>query len=264
MASDMSSIQPDRRPHDPMMGQTVRLLGTQVDAVHGLAPARDGSPVRDIVGTGPALAVFGWSAEGGVLAVRRGVPGLPPDGDLLRATGLPPAYAPDVVPAVIADLATRIRVPNTISGGPSFVFPDNPARPATAPPAPLPVLVPDADGLRRAARLRRPATWEAGEWAELIAGDSGGWAMAVERDEPVSIAHTPARGADSSEVGVWTRPDRRGRGLAAVVVRAWWERECLAKPVLFYCTSRDNAASRSVARQLGLTPLGWLWSVRRA
>ncbi|WP_424861712.1 hypothetical protein [Streptomyces sp. MMS24-I29] len=56
--------------------------------------------------------------------------------------------------------------------------------------------------------------------------------------------------------------DHRGRRLAPAVVAAWATRERRNKEVLFYSTSSDNHASRSVARRLGLTPSGWIWTVR--
>ncbi|MER6500258.1 hypothetical protein ABT218_12910 [Streptomyces sp. NPDC001455] len=43
---------------------------------------------------------------------------------------------------------------------------------------------------------------------------------------------------------------------------AWAARERRNKETLFYSTSSDNHASRSVARRLGLTPLGWIWTMR--
>ncbi|SHN21624.1 MULTISPECIES: GNAT family N-acetyltransferase [Streptomyces] len=79
---------------------------------------------------------------------------------------------------------------------------------------------------------------------------------------PVSICHTPEANATAAEAGIWTRADFRGRGLAAAVVAAWARRAARGKQVLFHSTGVTNHASRSVARALGLTPPGWLWSLR--
>ncbi|WP_240151097.1 MULTISPECIES: hypothetical protein [Streptomyces] len=43
---------------------------------------------------------------------------------------------------------------------------------------------------------------------------------------------------------------------------AWSQRERRHKEVLFHSTTAANHASRSVARTLGLTPPGWIWTVR--
>ncbi|NGN69003.1 hypothetical protein G5C51_34585 [Streptomyces sp. A7024] len=75
------------------------------------------------------------------------------------------------------------------------------------------------------------------------------------------IAHTPVANAVAAESGIWTREDFRGRGPAPAVVAAWAAREGRRKDVLFYRTSAGNRASRAVARTLGLTPLGWIWTV---
>ncbi len=133
---------------------------------------------------------------------------------------------------------------------------------AARPPAALPLIASDQDGRRAAEALTRPGNWEPGEWAELIAGELGEWAMAVHDDAPVSICFSPATNATAAEAGIWTRADFRGRRLAPAVVAAWSERERRNKDVLFYSTSAANHASQSVARTLGLTPLGWIWTLR--
>ncbi|RCV50850.1 GNAT family N-acetyltransferase, partial [Marinitenerispora sediminis] len=138
-----------------------------------------------------------------------------------------------------------------------------PDRLALPGPAPLPVIASTADGQSAAQDLVRPGNWQPGEWSELVNGRMGEWAMAVHGREPVSICFTPASNASAAEAGIWTRPDFRGRHLAPAVVAAWARRERRDRAVLFYSTTADNHASQSVARALGLIPLGWIWTVRR-
>ncbi len=145
-----------------------------------------------------------------------------------------------------------------MEGGPSYVFP---GRPAGSHATSLPVIVSDEEGKRAAARLDRPDNWEPGEWGEFIRGELGEWAMATHGNGPVSICFSPARNATAAEAGIWTRPDFRGRRIGPAVVAAWAGREGRTKEVLFYSTTAENAASQSVARTLGLRPLGWLWKI---
>jgi hypothetical protein len=126
----------------------------------------------------------------------------------------------------------------------------------------LPIVVSDDAGVLAAQRFVRPDNWEVCEWQQLICGELGPWAMAVNDLQPVSICHTPSATPTSAEAGVWTRPDHRGAGLAAAVTVAWWKLERRRREVLFYSTGRDNLASRSVAAKLRLLPLGWLWTIK--
>lgn len=116
-------------------------------------------------------------------------------------------------------------------------------------------------------RLRdaNPGGWHPVEWAELLDGRLGPWALAVERGLVVSICHTPrpltARGA---ECGVWTHPAFRGRGYGAAVVSGWAEILRPSGRHLFYSTQADNVSSRRLARRLQLRPLGWTWRLGHA
>ncbi|WP_055563523.1 hypothetical protein [Streptomyces atriruber] len=123
--------------------------------------------------------------------------------------------------------------PASLRGGPCFTFPE---RLGADFPSPLPLLLSDAEGRSAARELARPDNWRPGEWAEPVSGAAGEWAMAVRDGSPVSICHTPA--------AAWSRRARHGKG------------------VLFYSTTADNHASRSVARTLDLAPLGRIWTVR--
>lgn len=230
-----------------------RLLTLEVDAIHGLVPDSGDPPVlRDET----MLAVWAWSPRARLLALGPGVEGAS------RVDARTQTYQPGQLPATVACIAAALGDrAGPVEGGPSWLFP---ARLAVDVPSPLPVLVSTAEGRSVARRLDRPDNWDPGEWAELIAGHLGEWAMAVHGREPVSICHTPAANGIAAEAGIWTRPDFRGRGIATACVAAWSERERHTKDVLFYSTTAANHASQSVARALGLVPLGWIWRVRRA
>ena len=107
----------------------------------------------------------------------------------------------------------------------------------------------------------RPQGWESGEWAALVEGDLDGWAIALRDGEVVALCHTSAATARAAEVGVWTRPDARGRGYAAAVTAAWAGVQAPSGRRLFYSTSVDNRSSQRVAARLGLRPLGWMWKL---
>ncbi|MEU7581236.1 GNAT family N-acetyltransferase [Streptomyces sp. NPDC041068] len=233
------------------------LLALEVEVIHGLGPvAKGGLPTV----TDPAVqAVLAWSPRARVLALGEGV-APPSDGGGFGVDGEP--YAPGEPPGVLVRLASALTAagePAAVEGGPCFTFPDPLA---AAPAAPLPLLLSDDQGRDAARQLTRPDNWQPGEWAELISGAAGEWAMAVHDGAPVSICHTPAANARAAEAGIWTRPDFRGRGLAPAAAAAWSHRVRRDKEVLFYSTTAANRASRSVARALGLAPLGWIWTVR--
>jgi hypothetical protein len=232
-----------------------RLLTLEIDAIYGLLPGPDGRPT--IVGDETVRAVWAWSPRARVLAVAAGV------GDPGRFGGSDQEYTPGLPPDALVRLAASLDGPAvSVEGGPCFVFPVLPERLTVPEPVPLPIVVSSPEGRQAARRLIRPGNWQPGEWGELVDGRMGEWAMAVHDEEPVSICFSPASNAVAAEAGIWTRPDFRGRRLAPAVVAAWARRERRNKDVLFYSTTAGNDASRSVARTLGLTPLGWIWTVR--
>jgi hypothetical protein len=185
------------------------------------------------------------------------------------APGLRQALAPAVPLLAAAGIAAGIQ------GGPSFLVEAEPAADLTG--ADLVETEPGADltagrsivrsagaaGLSRLAGCQRPASWQAGEWAELLAGRLGPWAMLVQDDQVLSICHTPRESPEGAEAGVWTSPVFRGHRYARVTTAAWAGllRERDDRP-LFYSTSEANAASRRVAAGLGLAGLGWIWHLQ--
>ncbi|MFF0725562.1 GNAT family N-acetyltransferase [Streptomyces sp. NPDC004134] len=229
-----------------------RLLALQVTGVHGLARGSAGG-LPTVSAPAGVRAVWAWSPGARLVAVAEDLAGT---GHERALSSDPPPYEAERAPRPMEALARTLD--GTLEGGPSYVFP--PALPPLRPP-PLPLLVSDASGLRRARSLRRPANWEPGEWAELTTGTLGPWAMAIDDDTPVSICHTPASTPASAEAGAWTHPAHRGRGLAPHTVAAWAHLQRARVEALFYSTTTGNHASRAVARTLNLTPLGWLWTV---
>lgn len=120
----------------------------------------------------------------------------------------------------------------------------------------------DSPALGALAQLCPSPWWEPAEWADLLAGRLGPWAIAYAADRVTAVCHTPRARRGGAEAGVWTRPEDRGRGLATEVTTAW---VAAAHRLghLFYSHHHDNLASRAVARRLGATPLGWSWKLRR-
>jgi hypothetical protein len=214
------------------------LLSLEIDTIYRLVPGPPGA-LRRLVKT-DVQAVFGWSPNAAVLGVADRVAKLTTTLSAVSGAG----FAPDVVPPVVELLRTAIEhdAPDAkveVSSGPSFVFPEQLPE---LPPVSLPVIASDAAGVARAQRLVRPSNWEQDEWQELVSGDLGPWAMAVDGDDPVSICHTARSNDDSVECGAWTRADHRGAGLATATARAWWAQVRLRKRILFYSTDHDNLA----------------------
>jgi hypothetical protein len=82
------------------------------------------------------------------------------------------------------------------------------------------------------------------------------WCIAVDRGEIAAIAFAARLGPRGAEVGVYTFPGFRGRGLAAAVTARWSSLPELAGRRLFYSTQTTNRSSQRVAERLGLQRLG--------
>lgn len=82
------------------------------------------------------------------------------------------------------------------------------------------------------------------------------WCALEEDGEIAAIAFAARQTVSGAEVGVYTFPPWRGRGLAATVTAAWSALPELADRTLFYSTTIDNLASQRVAARLGLTQIG--------
>jgi GNAT superfamily N-acetyltransferase len=237
-----------------------QLISLELDAIFGLTPGVDGT--GHILLDRDKKAVFAWSPFGRVFALNPDI-GI----DFVEsAGGREEDYVPAALPQTVKEIAEAVRdadpdSPVTVEGGPTYVIP------RAAPPAPpLPegveIIGSDPAGRDMARLLHRPDNWGPDEWPDLVEGRLGAWAMAVRDAEPVAICFTPAANARVAEAGVWTRPDRRGYGLASAVVWAWADHERPSGRTLLYSTWADNTASQAVARKMGLPPLGWIWMVR--
>jgi hypothetical protein len=82
------------------------------------------------------------------------------------------------------------------------------------------------------------------------------WCVAIERGEVASMAFAARLGEMGAEIGVYTFPTYRGRGLAAAVTAAWASMPSLNRRALFYSTSNTNRSSQRVAARLGLRLIG--------
>jgi GNAT superfamily N-acetyltransferase len=82
------------------------------------------------------------------------------------------------------------------------------------------------------------------------------WSVALEGRDIASMAFSPRLTKASAEIGVFTFPAFRGRGLAAAVTASWSALECLSGRALIYSTRTANRASRNVAARLGLRSIG--------
>lgn len=111
-------------------------------------------------------------------------------------------------------------------------------------------------------RVHNPGTWDAEEWQRLLDGDVGPWAMVIEDGRMLSVCHSARVAPAGLEAGIWTDPDARGQGLAAVCTEAW-ALVCHDLPgEIFFSTDAYNIASQRVAARLKLPPIGQLWKFR--
>ena len=119
----------------------------------------------------------------------------------------------------------------------------------------------DDSSVRRLLALN-PGNWANDEWAELLAGALGPWAIALVNGRVASICHTPRpMNKHTAECGIWTDPDFRGRGYAAATASAWAEIVRPSGRHLIYSTTAENRPSQRVAARLGLRPIGWTWTL---
>lgn len=142
-----------------------------------------------------------------------------------------------------------------LSSGPSYLVPAGLTYPGAA------ELVRSDRGEADAVRKANPGGWSPGEWADLLAGRYGPWAMAVHGEDVVAICHTSVSSPVGAEAGVWTRPEHRGRGIAAAVTAGWAAAFPDDSRRLFYSTDRANRSSQRVAQRLGLRYLGEIWKL---
>ena len=82
------------------------------------------------------------------------------------------------------------------------------------------------------------------------------WCVAMDNGEIASMAFAARLGVSGAELGVYTFPKYRSRGLAAAVTAAWSSMRSLNQRALFYSTSKSNRSSQRVTARLGLRLIG--------
>lgn len=182
-------------------------------------------------------------------------------GALLAWDSLPASMSPADTPpglALLEAIFDRHGISAVLHSGPSYLVQEALTVDSTT------ELVTSASPLEERNRLQPPAeaNWSPGEWQELLAGDLGPWALALDGDDVVAICHSARVSGQGAEAGVRTSPEYRRRGHAAATTAAWAALVYESGRLPFYSTSADNLASQAVAARLGLLPLGWLWSLR--
>jgi RimJ/RimL family protein N-acetyltransferase len=102
--------------------------------------------------------------------------------------------------------------------------------------------------------------------AESRAGHGVALAVADAQDRLVgTVALTELDGEGYGEIGYWTAPHARGRGVAsrAVALMRDWGRTALGLTAIEILPHRDNRGSQRVAELAGFTPTGRVRSVAR-
>lgn len=145
------------------------------------------------------------------------------------------AAPPEGGAALRAALAAHAPLVNEWSG-PAWSFPEVLPRQKT-----------EATLLADAAPLRRTFPG----WATDFATSQPGAAI-FQEGTAVAVCFSARTSAGAAEARVNTLPEWRGRGYARAVVLAWAGAVRAAGRTPLYSTSWDNAASRGVARSLGL------------
>jgi GNAT superfamily N-acetyltransferase len=83
----------------------------------------------------------------------------------------------------------------------------------------------------------------------------------LHRGEAAAVCHAARRTATAAEAGVRTLPGFRGRGFGAAAVAAWAGEARRLGLVPLYSCAWENAASRGVARRLGLRLYAEDWHI---
>ena len=82
------------------------------------------------------------------------------------------------------------------------------------------------------------------------------WCAALEGEEIAAVGFAARLGPLGAEIGLFTVPAYRGRGLATLLTAVWSSLDSLEDRDLFYSTLTTNRASVRVAERLGLRRLG--------
>ena len=221
------------------MPDALALLDLQIATLFRLDAAGDLLAINE-PGDPPAPRLFlGRTPSGNRWWLRHDLPAALRD-ELARILAAEPsatdlAAPPEGAAALRAALAARAPLTNEW-GGPAWDFPEA-----------LPRQEPAATVLTDAAPLRRTFPGWAADFERCQPG-----AAILHKGEAVAVCFSARTSAGATEAGVNTLPAWRGRGYARAVVTAWAEAVRTAGRIPLYSTSWDNAASRAVARGLGL------------
>ena len=205
---------------------------------------------------GPRLVLAGCRS-GNLVRLRHDVGGATADAITALARNEPPwadaAAPPGCLAGLTSLLSREVRV-QSVGRGIVYVLPHDL-------PVPQSVRMVSGDQPEGRAMLERLGR-EGMPKALLDAGFPGldhfwpPWCASLEDGEIAAIAFAARLGRRGAEVGVYTFPGFRGRGLAAAVTARWSSLAPLARRRLFYSTLTTNRSSQRVAERLGLRRLG--------
>lgn len=236
---------------------SVRRLALDAATLFVLTPegriGRENDPEQS---SGP-LVFFAGCAEGNVACVRQDVDERLATAILARLRATPPWIDVAEPPACIGTICEDLRATRAVKEVTTSIIYALPNRaPAVADPAFA--CHDDPAGEALVARLARDGMPEALTAAGFPSLDDfwAPWCVRLEGDEIAAIAISARLGEAGAEIGVYTFPGFRGRGLAAAVTARWSSLAALRDKTLFYSALTPNRSSHRVAERLGLTPIG--------
>lgn len=235
----------------------MRRLAVDAQTLLVLSPGgrivRENDPDRS---RGP-LVFFAGCAEGNVAYVRQDIDEPLAATILARLQAEPPWTEIAAPPACIGGICEDLRATTPVKAvTTSIIY----ALPNRLPAGPDPVFAchDDPAGEALVARLARngmPEALTAAGFASL-ADFWAPWCVRLEGDEIAAIAIAARLGATGAEIGVYTFPGFRGRGLAAAVTARWASLAALRGKALFYSALTTNRSSHRVVERMGLTAVG--------
>lgn len=236
---------------------SARLLAINAETLFVLSPAgrivRENDPEES---AGP-LVFFAGCAESNVAYVRQDVDEALTGTILARLRGEPPwteiAAPPVCIGGICEDLRATMPV-KTVTTSIIYALPNGP------PAGPDGAFAghDDTAGQALVARLARDGMPEALTTAGFLSPADfwPPWCVRLEGNEIAAIAIAARLGAAGAEIGVYTFPRFRGRGLAAAVTARWSSLAALRGRTLFYSALATNRSSHRVTERLGLEPIG--------
>lgn len=236
---------------------SVRRLALDAATLFVLTP--DGRIVRenDPEHSAGPLVFFAGCAEGNIALVRQDVDERLAKAILERLGAAPPwidvAEPPPGIGTICEDLRATTAV-KAVTTSIIYALPNGGAAVADAAFA----CHDDAAGAALVARLERDGMPEALTAAGFLSLDDfwAPWCVRLEGDEIAAIAIAARLGEAAAEIGVYTFPGFRGRGLAAALTARWSSLAALGGKTLFYSALTPNRSSHRVAERLGLRPIG--------